>query len=235
MDGEVHSLIAGLADSREEVRIWAARCLGAFGTRSEPAIDRLIDVLDDPSPGVCFEAASTLGKVGSVAARALPEMIRLMRRHDRTAEAIEYAAPEVFEGMFPTLGGYTQEVTELLAAALGDPSERTRYAAAYGLRLLGGLARPAVSRLVEALGDESSQVRFWAAISLKEIGKIDSCNIIKITQFYTVDDEVTDGYIAEILAVAARDDGEVERYLENYRLSDHPVYKEYFRLLEESR
>ncbi len=132
-------LIHGLGHADMMERYWAAHCPGVRGPDSRCATDRPIQALDDPSPMGSGEAARTLGRIGSGAARALPGIIELMRRTDAIGDAMKSAAHLAFGGMFPTIGEQTRLATALLADARGDPMAETRYAAASGLRPLAEL------------------------------------------------------------------------------------------------
>lgn len=157
----LYELIKALRDPSAQVRGSAATALGKFGTRGEPAVDRLIEMIQTDEVANRIHAAESLGAIGAAASPA-GFALRLTLKHPNNS--LRGVAADAL-GRIGILA-----VSELMEA-LQDGCEWVRERAAWGLGRLGTGAAPAVSRLIASLADESERVQNNAAEALAKIGK----------------------------------------------------------------
>jgi HEAT repeat protein/lysophospholipase L1-like esterase len=156
----VPALIARLADPDERVRWRAVDALGKIGPRVDSVELLAVLVREAACPGRGL-AAEQLGRVGSAARQAVPDLI----------EAVSDARPDVRWRAVWALGQIGPDAASavpVLRTALGDADLRWRVAEALGE--IGLPAAAAVPDLVPLLEDPSSNVRWRVATALGAIG-----------------------------------------------------------------
>ncbi|MCP5086039.1 MAG: tetratricopeptide repeat protein [Rhodobacteraceae bacterium] len=79
---QLANLIAGLQDTSVNTRIKAAEMIARFGPRGSEAVPALIDMLGDEKKSIRLAAVVALGKIGTAAEPALPEL-RALRDQPR--------------------------------------------------------------------------------------------------------------------------------------------------------
>jgi hypothetical protein len=166
-------LIAMLGD--HESRHLALATLARLGPVSQPAIPRLIAMLDEPDPSWELRtlAARVLGQNGPAARAALPKLraelagVKLVEATGRYRDALAAAIREIAGDGDPALVAYA----ERLAQALSSWDAWTRVEAARALAPLGSVAGPAVPALRRSLlTDDQPKVRALAADALGGMG-----------------------------------------------------------------
>ncbi len=136
-------------------------------------------------------AAFALGKMGSFAAQALPEVKRSLRQEKdpRVREALVTAAGEIAAGTF----GGDPELEAMLIEGLRDPDKLLRRSAACALGQIAGKDDAVRGALAQALRDPEQIVRqnaawalgqldeeFRAAVVLKDIEDMDYAAIAEV-------------------------------------------------------
>jgi HEAT repeat protein len=179
---------------------WPFRRRASVGDQPEPdrvelIVGTLRAALSDEAATVRLAAVHALGLVGSPAADAVPELVRLLADADETvqcraAESLgqiggEAAVPPLVEKLAdpsPTvkaevakaLGGFKQAkaaIVPKLIELLKDPEQGVRQAAMDTLGGMDSLPQEATASLVEGLQSPDSLVRVQAAEALVVIGK----------------------------------------------------------------
>ena len=149
-------------------RVSAVITLGSVGPpAAERAVPVLVTALDDPDCGQ--EAVRQLGRIGSLARTAAPELISaltnrsrpwLLRRHRRCARGDRRAAETALPALVAAIGIGSDVDDDRCAAAVGH----------YGAS--AALAVPALKRLLETSGgSDRIYARASAATSLGRIGQ----------------------------------------------------------------
>ncbi|QGJ71620.1 Hypothetical protein PBC10988_33270 [Planctomycetales bacterium 10988] len=209
--GDESSLAAGdlvraFSDRSPEVREAASDALVAIGM---PSIEYLERTLDSNNPEVRLLSAATLGKMGEIAASALPALSNNLK--DRT--------PAVRRGAALAMGAIGPKSIPFLQKAVRDDLPEVRILAIEGLT---GIRSPdhqaeVVGLMIPALFDSVSKVRDQASHSLSRIGEPAIDSLIRV--FYS--DEVEANLAAAIAlaeigppALPALEDG-----LQNSRLN----------------
>jgi HEAT repeat protein len=131
----------------------------------ELAVATLRALLTDAETQVRTQAAASLGRIGSGAVSATPELIALLSDPD---EAVRCQAVETLG----QLGAVEEATVNALAALLQDPSAEVQASAAKVLGALKGEAAPAVSSLIPLLHDPDEEVRQTAAEAIGDIGTL---------------------------------------------------------------
>jgi HEAT repeat protein len=147
---------------------WLARWTGWARRKLPPqelAVATLRSLLADPATQVRVQAAAGLGKIGTAAQVATPELIAMLRDAD---ESVRCQAAEALG----QLGGSAEETVNALAELLQDPSAAVQAAAAKALGALKHEAAEAVPSLVPLLQDPDEGVRKTAAQAIGEIGTV---------------------------------------------------------------
>lgn len=142
-------LIGLLADANGDVRQSASEALARFGAQGVPA---LIDALKSDSPALQREAARALGRIGSDAKDAVPQLKTVfLTAGNASAEAAE------------ALGHIGKPAIPALVECVTSPAAEVRKKA---VQVLGTLGADAVPSLVDALADKNADVRQAAAAAL---------------------------------------------------------------------
>jgi HEAT repeat protein len=190
-DVVIPALAAALRDTSWGLRWRAARALGKLG---EPAVDILVEALDDGDPVVRRSAAKALGEMGEIAAPAIPALVEMLEHpawqsQDAAAEALGAIGPAAADAaplLLDRLATGPPVLATTSARALGsigapgsveailegfgeaDPTHGPFFPAALGF--LGPTAIDAMEALVSMLEDPSPDVRSRAAWALGELG-----------------------------------------------------------------
>ena len=140
----IEPLIAtGLGSKDSAVRQCAIRVIGTLGSEARPAIDPLLQCLDDKDDRVRIEAIDALGQIGGEG--AVQALVGSLDAEDQ----------EVRERAADALGALGEGAAERVGRVLeGEGSPRARFAAA---RALGQMGRPAAEvALCRAIEDPSA-------------------------------------------------------------------------------
>jgi HEAT repeat protein len=161
------ALIDAMKSKSFRVRINATMSARGFEKDLEPALDTLIECLNDDYWMVRQNSAGALAYLGLKAQRAIPELLRLARTDDN--EKVRHnAIDSLFE-----LKAEPDDLLPLALAALKDPQAypKTRFVATAKLINFREKARPAVPILIELLKtDKEPAIRTQAAQNLPWIG-----------------------------------------------------------------
>jgi quinoprotein glucose dehydrogenase len=139
-----------LYDSDAEVRAQTAKVLGE--ARESRALDRLVDLLADPSPRVRFFGAMALGKLGR--AEAIVPLLELLRASGDKDAYVRHAA---------VMGLVGSGASAAWKRAAHDPSRAVRLGALLALRRTGD---PAVARLLK---DSDPRIVLEAARAIYDV------------------------------------------------------------------
>lgn len=161
---EAHALAPKLAaclKEAESLRLASATALARIG---KPSVSVLIPLVNHESDRVRRAAIKTLGEIGPPARDAVSALLGVAQEAAASPH-IRAQALEALSRIWP------RGIVGAFAAALDDPVEDVRVAAAKALRAGGRESAPAISELVAALEDPSSAVRGHAALALGAIGR----------------------------------------------------------------
>ncbi len=123
-------------------------------------LDLVRNTLHDGNPGNRLLAVDSLGRMGSAAEAAIPDVIRLLAdEHDGVRLRTEKTLAEIGSASIPPL-----------VTALNQRDTRVRCSAADTLGVMGPKAEEAVSALAILLGDQDYSVSHHAASALGQIG-----------------------------------------------------------------
>ena len=156
------SLFAALEDSSENVRYEAAQALAGVRPQGPRDLVALRAAFRGRDPYTRAFAAWSLGRLGSEAAVAVPELTAALLAGDPARAAIERALGE--------MGEAARQAVPVLTGSLTAGSARQRANAARALGRLGPVAAPAGATLATRLDDENPRVRLEAARALGRIG-----------------------------------------------------------------
>jgi HEAT repeat protein len=153
----------------------------------EPAVERLIGILDDDRWGLRFGAIWSLKEIGDP--RAIQPLIEILRIDDvnvtcEVSDAMEKFGEPAFEPMLAALThtdrnvrgsalfllGKTKDIRAVphLIAALQDEDVEARQSAVFALGEIGDVR--AFEPLIVALRDENPDIRWSAVVSLGNLG-----------------------------------------------------------------
>jgi HEAT repeat protein len=165
------ALAAALADADRDTRLAIIRGLGVAGVHSpELAIPALVDALTgDPDPFLREEAARTLGRIGSAAAAAVPDLIAIAGQGGAVAQEAATALGLIAdETAIPALvaaaergEGWALDVLETMgpAAVTGVPALIALLAGEENWRVTSALS--AITG--QSLGSDPEDWRVWLA------------------------------------------------------------------------
>jgi len=151
-DGSIEALAGATKDEDPAVRHAAIVSLGCLG---EAAVPTLIGSLKNK--GLRKDAVVALGKVGRSAAKAAPELCRLLKDDDGDVRRSAAAS-------LGSIGSRSKEVVPALVEALGD-----KEAGDTAAHTLSGMRDAAIPALTKALQDKDRSER--AASALAQMGK----------------------------------------------------------------
>ena len=129
----VPPLVAALDDTDHEVRRYAACSLALLGPVATPAVQKLIERLDDSHVG--YMAARALGAIGPSARQSIPHIIANMRC-DSSLARMEYAQAL---GRF---GSEARSAISILRVMARDSDERVAMSAGDALKRIDLQAAP---------------------------------------------------------------------------------------------
>jgi HEAT repeat protein len=136
-------LIAALADASPIIRRTAAQCLARLGPPAAAALDPLLRLVTAPDPDANVRAAAidAIGRLGTAAKNAIPQLIKLLED-----PGLRCAAAESLGRIGPGAGAALPALTK----ALSDSDATWQWTAARAMVLIGGDgARPVVPFLVQ--------------------------------------------------------------------------------------
>lgn len=138
-------------------------------------VRHLADSLSRSFPAERARAARELGMFGSLARKAIPQLVGLLK--DDEVE-VRFSAAEALAKIDPT----SQEIAPILIQDLSSEYSSIRCRAIKDLGELGAAAHSSIPNLVESLKDEEKSVRIAAAITLGKIGQRANSAIYSLTQ-----------------------------------------------------
>jgi HEAT repeat len=129
----------------------------ALGADAKPAVPALIAMLNDDHGEVRLATVFALDELGSLAADALPYMVKCLK-------------PDEFHSIHMEPERAIPVLVRLLDESQNEPhSERIRGNAISGLRQFRALAKPAVPSLLRLLNDANEDIRWQATNALLDI------------------------------------------------------------------
>ncbi len=163
----VPALLQALGEGTSEKRMEAAWCLGHICVGAEQVVPRLMAELSRENTGVSWCAALALGRFGSEARPALPQLMRLRESGDRDMRAVATAA------VFLIDPEQSDRCLDALIAELRLPAGERLNRAAWLIQEIGPSARRAVPALVDIIGEgvggkipSHEEQRAWDALKV---------------------------------------------------------------------
>ena len=195
----VPSLIAGMKDQKEWIRLASVRAIGSLRELDEPLIDQLVMAVSDSSTGVRQLAVELLIERGSQSqllresllaankdadAKVRSTALRVVGKFDLKGDeakeiikpALQDPAPEVKASALEQLLASPKMMSEFRSTLLDlagsrDASVREGIAKAFGRLDAGQVDQPIIDALIRLLGDEAAMVC---------IAAIDSAKVLKL-------------------------------------------------------
>jgi len=160
-DVAVPALLDLLRQERNPVHV---RALSEYREAAKPGLPLLEEILADSQldSETRWNAARTIGKVGSEAASAVPALLAALQ--DPAATIREHAAEALGD-----IGPPAAEAVQSLASVLDDPAPRVRRDAVRSLGQIGQPARTVVAQIQTLLKDKEDIVRKAARDTLQAI------------------------------------------------------------------
>jgi HEAT repeat protein len=159
------------------VRGCAAETLGRYlGSGREMVLQALLDAMDDPDFWVRINAGRSLASQGTVAAEAIPPIIRLLRIEDRSLRS--QAAL-----VLGTFGPAAQMASAALLVALDDEKDYVRKSAEDALNAVSPIESEMADEALEALRRGDVSQRLAAVCDLVRPASIAQQNIHSKTRF----------------------------------------------------
>jgi HEAT repeat protein len=198
MENELHLLIKGLKDINLDIRRQAAESIFDLGDQAEPALDDLLQSLNDSDPEVRYFSIAALGQIAFKAEKAIPKLYEILL-DSREQEPIRCLAANclgrIGPGSLPFLKRASEhsndfvrleavnsfctmamfpekadEAVEILVERLGDRNADIRLVAVEALERYEALA---AEKTRNALAHENSLVKVNACLVLAKIGTED--------------------------------------------------------------
>jgi HEAT repeat protein len=163
-DAVLPALIRNLQADDEHRQMDSAYLLGKIGPPAAPAVDALVQRLEDPSAGFVSRAVlEALGDIGPDAKTALPTIRVFLKVSDGFVRASACVA-------YWKITGEARPAVEPLIEVVEKGGWYDKRQAAEGLGRIGPAAEAAVPALVRCLKDADVMVRVDAAVALGCIG-----------------------------------------------------------------
>jgi HEAT repeat protein len=146
------------------------KVISALGRIGKQAVKHLLPLLIDPVPHVRGRATKVLGVIGSAAAEALPELIKLLADDNKAdGDFLSRNAGDAIRSLGPVA---LPSLIQLLKASrtIHSDQQSLRIHAAWVLRDIGGTAEAAVPELIRMLQADWHREREAAANALGKIG-----------------------------------------------------------------
>ena len=192
---EIPDLTEALKDKEPRVRAAAAEAIGqncrADAEVAKDAVPQLTELLKDADANVRVQCAFALGRMGSIAAPAVPVLAELAVK-DKQASVRKEAAKTL-----AAIGPESRSAVQELVRALEDPQTDVRQYAALALGKIGPDASAAQPSLQKALKDKDQEVRCQAARALGGLGKAGTPALPELIRLLK-DDDVAEVRIAVI-------------------------------------
>jgi hypothetical protein len=153
-------------DEYSGVRWKAAEALAKIGT---PAVDTLIEALEDPDDDVRWKAAIALGEIGDP--RAVDPLIRILADPDRFVQSRAAQA----------LGMIGAPAVDSLTRALGEEEGDARWGAVLALEKIGDPR--AVCALVKASGEPGGEVNPGAVAAIDAMGDKGFTELLRVLKY----------------------------------------------------
>jgi HEAT repeat protein len=179
-----------------EWRLVLRRVLSLMRPRQENpvalAVDGLRRALADVAPAVRKQAVQSLGRLGALGGKAVPELIGVLRDGD---EPLRVAAAEALG----KIGEPVKLIVPALVGLLSDASPAIRTGAAAALGALGGRAAEAVPALTPLLRERDDTVRQTAAEAVTRIGTLPPEEVRRLSEGLAHEDNVVRAQTAGVL------------------------------------
>jgi HEAT repeat protein len=172
----LHDLLARAQDKDEAVQVAALKALEAYGPSAKAAYDALIEIARGGAQTPRARNAAELAALNVAREPGTPRIkSALASRNDvELLQLLKDPAPATRQDAAEVLRGRQTDapaVAAALVAALSDPEEGVRIAAAKSLARFGAHALPALPRCLEWLASESIGLRKTALTTLLGLGE----------------------------------------------------------------
>lgn len=183
------ALVTELADNDVSLRVNAIIAIGVVGLEGEEltdgvkALGRLL--INDQQHIVRFQCAITLGRLGTDARHAIPQLCSAAKDLYNSWETRKAAAQALRAVALDRQEGPDPRVVQALLSAARDVSLKVRLEALLSLIVLGGPAK-SEAHLAEKLSlekltrDPNKTVALWARVALMRIDKVSEPHLIAI-------------------------------------------------------
>ncbi len=155
-------------DSDDDVRRVAANSAKAIQATPTPSegLARWVRDLQSPDEIVRLRAAKELGKLGSAAVDAIPDLQRLLQDPDEDVRRVVASSIRAIQG---SSGTVPNEAVQRLIQNLNSTDDLVRIRAAKDLAKMGNAARDAIPALRKLLQDPDEDIRRIAGNALQSI------------------------------------------------------------------
>lgn len=137
---------------------------------TESSVEQLVDLLSSQAASERKTAVEKLGRLGTAARPAVPELLKALSDHDPLVRAS--AARAVWD-----IDQRSAEAVPVLVNLLGSQSQDERELAAYFLGPMGAAAKPAAPALRQMMGENDVLLRIHAAEALTQIEPAESAPV----------------------------------------------------------
>ncbi|HEC84212.1 MAG: hypothetical protein DRR08_10325 [Candidatus Parabeggiatoa sp. nov. 2] len=160
-------IVKTLLESKErQASVFALKSMGSMAKKTVPYLGKVL--VTSRSREVCLAAADVLGKLGPVAAQAIPHLMKVLAdSHEEVRWVAEEALDKIDSRWWQNKAA--SRAVPHLVKALSDRESDVRRAAAEALGSMGPAAQPAIPYLVKALADNKNYVRKAATCALDNI------------------------------------------------------------------
>jgi|GEM_PF-1136173 len=233
-------LESAIRDQNSAMRIaaaWALVTLDAENpARADVVVPLLTTALADESPSIRRESAATLSRLGSLAQRAVPALVKTATdSNPQVRIAVMGALVEIARTNIETL--------KAVAAGLKDDEAHVRHAALYAAGRMGPAARDTGALLRQQLSSREALERFHAAWALVRVLP-DDAHVLAAAQPELIaglhfDDAGTRAEAARTLGLTRSPDPQIRKALEDVLNDENAVVSEAAKLslkqLDDSR
>jgi HEAT repeat protein len=175
-------LLSGIRNAPREVSQATIEALPALGPAAAQALDRLVELIRDPRPGLRSNIVEALAALGPAAAPALDSLLELTRDRD---EDVQLTAVKALGAVGPPAAPALDRLLEMIKGA----DYRLRRELAGALAGLGRAAAPAADALLELSRDRYGHVRSGAVRALGALGHTSALALDRLLEMTNDDDE----------------------------------------------
>jgi HEAT repeat protein len=185
-------LLSGIGNAPREVSQATIEALPVLGPAAAPALDRLVELIRDPRPGLRSSIVEALAALGPAAAPALDRLLELTHDDD---EHVQLTAVKAMGAVGPAAASALNRLLEMISVA----DFRLRRELAWALGGLGRAAAPALDTLLEMTRDRYCHVRSGAVRALGALGQTSALALDRLLEMTHDDDEAIRRQIASEL------------------------------------